>query len=1265
MSTKVAIIGVSFLLPGCGNDKNQLIKILCDGKDCVEEVPASRKLDSGLPPDTLLPACATLSDISYFDYAFFGIAQREAILMDPQLRISLQLICNAIYDAGYALADFRETNTAVFAAASRDTYQTLIPHEQLLFSPSMLPAAMAGRIAYTFDLRGQASVIDTACSSSLSAVYDAYHWVIRNESECAIVSGIRLFGSFSTDDYKKAELILSPSGRARAFDKMADGTGVGEGGVVLVLKSLDRAIADNDYIYAVLLGGASNQDGGRSNGFAAPSAKAQEQLLLAAWESAKIDPESIHYIEAHGTATKLGDMIELQALNDAFAQKSKQQNFCKIGSFKSNIGHLDSASGIAGLVKAIFSLKTQTYFPTVHFTTINPSIDMTHSAYSVSAQLMPWTSEMPRRAGVSSFGITGSNVHVILEEIQPKPRDACTQFPLLLPFSGKTPQAIKRYVERLAEYLSDNEVEWCDVAYVLGAGRDHFDCRNFCVIEDKKSAMTALHRLMNDDSKPSHLSASTIIPIFVLPHEGEISDHLVNSYCQTHGALKEKWRLLNQQIENIENTQQQRQASCFINKFLLIEIAYELGITPAILFGSGNGNLLVDLISGDIDIQEALSQLPHCLSTFNLPRLQQACTDLSKQGDLVFIVPWQGMLSQAVQEIAKLHHSPVIHLFNDVGLSTVLKKLGDLYRLGTDIDWKKTQTFSNPHARRIPLPGYSFEASRCWLEMPKSPVVYQTSHPASVMENLSIHEKLILIWKELLGGADIDDESDFFKLGGDSIMQTQLIHAIERDIGVTIDFNIVFIHPRLKDIAKYIQSLIETKLQQAALNAQPSAPTISRTEAVLSSSQKRMWFLQQMYPDSSVYNVTVTYQIKDNVNLSVLQQAMDKMVDRHAILRTTIAVLNDHPIQKIHPHANIRIDYLDVSDKPYALQPTLIHQANSIFNLANAPCARALLVKTNEMGEETHYFQFTIHHAMCDNWSINVLMSELIETYSALVQNKILSLPALTMQYADWAEWEYTLLSSEARQPLENYWLKELENTPTFLELPIDYPRPEAFTYEGAWFKVHIDESLFAQVKAFAIGQSVSPFVVLLSAFCVLLARYSGEEDYIIGVPSANRKSAKTEKIVGCFINTLPLRIKLYGQPHFAEMVSRIGLSLRNAQQHQEYPFDQLIDKLNIPRLACYSPLVQVLFSLQNSIQGNQNSSDGIRFLPVHLDIQRTWLDLSVALWDENEALQGIIAYSTSLFHEATIQHMWKNYLCILQKAICSPKIAIFDLPMI
>lgn len=508
----IAVIGLSMRMPGA-NSLEQFWHNLIQRRDCVREYPAHRRPDSAplirthttLETEEIVYAPGGyLEEVDKFDSDFFQLSPMEAALMDPNQRMFLESCWSAIEDAGYGGSRLQGSRTGVYIGhADWPVYGQYItktqPSRISMAGVGNTPSILASRISYLLDLRGPSLLIDTACSSSLVAVHTACKAIQNGDCDMAITGGVKLClmpvaGVFEIG-------IESSRARTSTFDEHADGTVWGEGAAALLLKPLEQALADSDQIYAVIKGSAMNQDGA-SAGITAPNAAAQEELLCRAWEDAGVHPESITLFEAHGTGTRLGDPIEIDGIQRAFQRYTSKKQFCAIGSVKTNIGHLDGLSGIAGLLKGIAALHFKQKPPTLHFTRPNRSIPFADSPVYVQDRLAEWeATEYPRRCGVSSFGFSGTNCHVVLEEAPAetagvggtKLHDTSGGSSLyVLPISAKREDALKEWAAAYAERLREAGESLADICCTASTGRGHYTYRLAVIGREKQEIATKL-----------------------------------------------------------------------------------------------------------------------------------------------------------------------------------------------------------------------------------------------------------------------------------------------------------------------------------------------------------------------------------------------------------------------------------------------------------------------------------------------------------------------------------------------------------------------------------------------------------------------------------------------------------------------------------------------------------------------------------------------------------------------------------------------------
>jgi malonyl CoA-acyl carrier protein transacylase len=522
----IAVIGMA-LRTAFADDVDQFYDNLINRKDCIHEIPDSRqqdiddyfpylfriKLDAASKKNKKrYMNAAYLKEIDKFDYRFFKLSPKEASLMDPCQRIFLETAFHALEDAGYANKNAKKYETGVYVGYSDDAklnYFQMVGQVE----PGSIPMAVAGnlssivpsRISYFMDFTGPSLLVDTACSSSLVAIHLACQAIRNGDCEQALAGGVRvnLMPIAHTQSTKVG--IESADGKTRTFDDDSNGTGVGEGSGAVLLKPLDKALEDRDHIYAVIKGSAVNQDG-QSLGITAPKAEAQTRVIVKAWKNANIDPETISYIEAHGTGTRLGDPIEIQAITNAFRQFTNKKQFCAVGSVKTNIGHLFEAAGIFGFIKAVLGLTYRTLPPTLHFNRPHRDISFEESPVYVNDELAEWkTSGFPLRCGVTAFGFSGTNCHIVLEEPPPHgmgdllEKNYKLQNTNILLLSAKTEEGLFQQVKNYKDFLIlHKDLSLADICYTAAVGRSHFNHRLAVIAADRDDLLDQLDKISNN-----------------------------------------------------------------------------------------------------------------------------------------------------------------------------------------------------------------------------------------------------------------------------------------------------------------------------------------------------------------------------------------------------------------------------------------------------------------------------------------------------------------------------------------------------------------------------------------------------------------------------------------------------------------------------------------------------------------------------------------------------------------------------------------------
>ena len=501
----IAVIGMAGRFPGARNVE-EFWQNLREGVESISFFSDEDLLKAGVDQKTLddpryIKAKACIDDAEMFDAWLFGFNPREADIMDPQHRVFMECAWEALERAGYDSERYTGA-IGVFGGVSLNSYflRNISSNPQVVSSVGGMQTILGNdkdflptHVSYKLNLRGPSVNVQTACSTSLVAAHMAIQSLLNYQSDIALAGGVSVTFPLKTGTLYQEGGVLSPDGHCRAFDAQGKGTVAGNGVGIVVLKRLEDALRDGDVIEAVIRGSAINNDGSAKMGFTAPSVEGQSTVIAEAQAIAGVPADSISYVEAHGTGTPVGDPIEMAALTKAFRASTQKRGFCGVGSVKSNIGHLDTAAGVAGLIKTVLALKHKELPPSLHFETPNPQIDFSNSPFYVNASLQPWERNGgPRRAGVSSFGIGGTNVHMIVEEAPPRERSATNRQWQVLVLSAKTEEALDTATQNLGAYLEQSEEELADIGYTLAVGRRALSQRRVVVCRDKQQAVAAL-----------------------------------------------------------------------------------------------------------------------------------------------------------------------------------------------------------------------------------------------------------------------------------------------------------------------------------------------------------------------------------------------------------------------------------------------------------------------------------------------------------------------------------------------------------------------------------------------------------------------------------------------------------------------------------------------------------------------------------------------------------------------------------------------------
>ncbi|WP_338270554.1 amino acid adenylation domain-containing protein [Corallococcus caeni] len=525
----------------------------------------------------------------------------------------------------------------------------------------------------------------------------------------------------------------------------------------------------------------------------------------------------------------------------------------------------------------------------------------------------------------------------------------------------------------------------------------------------------------------------------------------------------------------------------------------------------------------------------------------------------------------------------------------------------------------------------------------------------------ALEVQLASAWQAVLRLDKVGVHDNFFDLGGNSLLATQVVSRLRDRFAISVPLQAFFQAPSISRLTRHLQAHApEAQSLQPSFKPRPDGPL------PLSFAQERLWFIDRLIPDSALYAIPLAVRLTGTLDATALAHSLRALVERHESLRTTFGLVDDKPVQLIAPALDVPLPIIDLCSLPADEQSAAVTQhtqsfAAQPFDLHTGPLLRSCLLR---LADDSHLWLLSLHHIVADGWSLGVLIQEVAALYASASRGEPASLPALPIQYADYALWQREWLQGPARQPLLDYWTRQLADVPTVLELPTDFPRPAVPSPQGALHALRFPPELTASLKALSRAEGITLFMTLMAAFQVLLQRYCAKDDFVVGTPIANRTRSETESLIGCFINTLPIRANLSGQPSFRALLRRVQATCLEAYAHQELPFEHLVDALHLSRDLRHTPLVQVLFVLQNAPM-SALALPGLNLEPLPTQSTTAKFDLTLNLEEDSGGLAGWFEYRTGLFAASTIARFAEQFATLLAGVVAAPDADIHTLPVL
>jgi acyl transferase domain-containing protein len=1308
------------------------------------------------------------------------------------------------------------------------------------------------------------------------AVHLAIASLYRFESSLAIAAGtnIMLFPEV-TASLTNAGMI-STTGRCRAFDAGADGLVRSEGVGVVVLKLLSQALADSDPIYAVIRGSAVNQDG-RSNGLAAPNLQAQQALLQQAYQNAGISPSSVQYVEAQGAGTLLGDAIELKALASVLGKNRPPGDKCRIGSVKTNIGHLEAASGIAGLIKVALSLKYGQIPPSLHFQQPNPNAALDKLPLQVQQNLEGWATNRPLIAGVSAFGFGGTNAHIVMEASPDQVKESSfIDRPLhVLTLSAKTETALRSLAHSYHEFLVNHpDVPIADVCFSANTGRTLFNHR-LAVTGDSTAQFAERLEAFAVTGQSAGLVSGLVKPKKV-PKIGFLFSGLSNHTLGLDRQLYEQaptfrrvldrcnaiaQPLLGKSLLDIlyspntpENSTNKvySDSELFVATFALQVALCELwkawGITPTVIMGTSIGEYAAAYVAGLFSLEDALKMVisgqQHIQSENSkgtmvgvLADEQRVAAAIQPYGDKVGIGFYGGsqivisgqqdvvdavvvdLKAQKVKTVrwdtSYAYHSPLmksleidfaqyksyytpsppqiplisgttgqlssdaitkkdywvslirepmrfatgmqtmhslgVTVFVEIGPKSsllsmgmrclpegvgtwlpslrpgqsgaqqLLSSLAQLYVLGVSVNWSGFDRDYRRH--RLRLPTYPFERQSYWFSSsrssshrnvsplphrslipeviaPESTIELKRSQKATSPEEQQqlLEEYLIEQIAKVLGLApsQLDVEQPLNTLGLDSLMLIQLVNRIKKDFALELSIEALFEDMTLIDLVGQLQP--QSTSFSASSDDSVMMTSKSSVALPLSFTQESFWSQLKLDPSNPFANLPFTLHFTGELDIPALERSLNQLVHRHAALRTTFDIAAEQPTQIIHPTMNLPLSVVDLrspkaapkgasrsvsvsvacpfgstvpqaqgigqsSSQPeqqIAVQQLSQQEAQESFDIVQGPLVRTTLLK---LTENQHILLITMHHLITDGTSMVIFLQELAAVYQAFSQGQPSPLPELPMQYADFIVWQRQWLQKDVLTKLQSYWQQKLAPYLVVPEIKTDLPRPAIPRLKAAIYPFQISEALSAQLKALSKQEGCTLFMLLLAALQILVHNYTGQLNFCIGTTVANRNRAEFEALIGCFINQIPIKANLEGNPTFREVLAVVRKTTLEAHAYSALPLKQILETVPLFKTDnVHSSGLPVLLLFHNEIPlltENIKLCDRLYVRVENRPFRGARRDLTLHMGESKKGIWGEMEYDVDLFFESTINTILEDFIILLQDIAINPEIQI------
>lgn len=1198
-SYNIAVIGIS-----CKVDEldtpDKFSGLFRSGSCTVRDMPENRRELVNADKNDKFIKFTYLDDVDKFDNDYFGMTVAESSMTDPAQRILLEMTEQLFRNAGLSRRKMMNTNTAVVIAAADTNSRSSVSELSSSSFIGTMNAYCAGRISYFYGLNGPSFTVDSTCSSSVVAIKQICSMLKSGDAEMGVAGGINLVIDPVSEDVEDFMGITSKDGLTRSFDDGADGTGGAEAVGMILLKPLEAAERDGNKIYAVIRECELNNDGCRGANIAAPSPDGQAEIISRLIRKSGISPEQIGFIEAHGTATRIGDPIEVRSITQAFSKYTSKKQYCALTASKSNIGHAGVAAGIVGFIKAAMQLYNGEVYPICHFSKPNALIDFAESP------LFPCTETIKLDAGrnfgvVDSFGFSGTNSCVLLERYDSgtKSGDDPENSKKIFSFSDKSDERLREQLSCFAEYAAECSEE--DIGALSRAAcstDEHMEYRTaFTAVNKKELLEKARASAKNEYQKISESRC-----VFLFSGDGFTS------------------------------------AEEFGKCYDMAEELTKVGIEPVGIYGSAGGNFAVKALKKAISYDDALREAVSVKErrAINSEAAKRAVSKVCSDANIIFIeMGAKGILGEIAEELG--------NKVTAAAGQDIYELTASLYSSGAEID---TENLCVGNVL-IPMFNYPFRRTSCWsgataaIRKVNSDQTEADYDPSP--ENIGATVRTL--WTELLDTADFGDDDDFYNVGGSSLMIMQLVQRIKMIYGIETGFEEIDDNATVNDLT----ALIKEKLAENKKTS-ISAPVHleGMEEYPVSYEQRSMLLVSELDNNSDAYKMSAILKIDGNVDIERIAETMRNVVADYEILHTVYDRKNGGYVQK--PSDSSLFEF-DIFKEGFASESELLQFLKEkskapfqLFDKLPIRCSAALF-------DNRYYVLFEMHHIAGDNITVEIIISRLMDYYEQLEKNgRITERYKETITYADYSSWQNEMLVSERGRRMADFWEKYLSSPPDHAVVPYDHDKTDI---RG---KARSQTSTFSgetsqKVKKYISSNNSTFYIFMLTLYTQLMHRYTLKDDICVGITASNRTFDGAEETIGFFANTLVFRDRCSMDESFSAAMKRVKSNLNAILDNQEIPFEYIVDKLAPDRESNEMPFFKNMFTPAMSAYVFKNEKLSLEVIPA--DDGSAKFDMLIMPGENSkDELTLTVEYDTSLYNDDTIGRFLDNYGRVLE-AVC------------